>query len=103
MKRALLIALAATLILASIAFAQPATWQQLDLDPGQTFSVACPDAIMLLHIETHELIGHCGAGGTVPPDHTIFNSPLAPESPPPSILSIPSTPSTNLFLPGIAQ
>ena len=82
MKRAILIALIATLILASIAFAQPATWQQLDLEPGQTFSVACPDAIVLLHVEPHNIIGHCGAGGTVPPHPSVFDSPLvAPAAP----------------------
>lgn len=80
MKTSILIAIAATLILAPIAFAQPATWQQLDLERGQTFSVVCPDEIALLHIEPHNLIGHCGLGGTVPPDPSVFGlleSPLA--------------------------
>ncbi len=78
MKRALFIAITATLIFTSLAFAQPATWQQLNLERGQTFSVACPDEITLLHIEPHNLIGHCGSGNTVPPDPSVFGLPESP-------------------------
>lgn len=98
MKRALLIAITATLILTSLAFAQPTTWRSLSLERGQTFSVACPDEIVLLHIDTHELIGHCGAGGTVPPDHTVFQSPL-PAPPDEDATATAGQPASSLYLP----
>ncbi len=99
MKRALLIAITATLILASLAFAQPATWRSLSLERGQTFSVTCDDEIVLLHIESHELIGHCGAGGTVPPDHTVFQSPLPAPTDEDAGPTTAGQPASSLYLP----
>lgn len=99
MVRALLITLLAVLTLTSLAFAQPATWQQLDLDRGQTFSIACPEEIVLLHVEPHNLIGHCGAGGTVPPDYTIFQSPLPIPLAGDSEAKVQGTQSFQIFIP----
>lgn len=76
MIRAILVAATSALLFASLALAQPSTWQSLGLERGQTFSVTCADEITLLHIERGEIVGHCGAGGTVPPDHSVFWSPL---------------------------